>query len=88
MARRREGRSLVDAVLALDCRVSTGHDADNGRTAGRSAAASPQLRGCARQFERQLADERMANDPLDRLKALGAPTGDNQMLSEIETGRG
>ncbi len=40
-------------------------------------------------IERQLADDRPAADPLDRLKALGAPTGDiDQMLSEIEAGRG
>ena len=40
-------------------------------------------------IERQLADDRPAADPLDRLKALGGPTGDiDQMLSEIEAGRG
>jgi len=40
-------------------------------------------------IERQLADDRPAADPLDRLKTLGAPTGDvDQMLSEIEAGRG
>ncbi len=40
-------------------------------------------------IERQLADDRPSADPLDRLRALGAPTGDiDQMLSEIEAGRG
>jgi hypothetical protein len=40
-------------------------------------------------IERQLADDRPAADPLERLKALGGPTGDiDQMLSEIEAGRG
>ena len=40
-------------------------------------------------IERQLADDRPAADPLERLKALGGPTGDiNQMLAEIEAGRG
>jgi hypothetical protein len=40
-------------------------------------------------IERQLADDRPAADPLDRLRALGAPTGDiDQMLSEIDAGRG
>jgi hypothetical protein len=40
-------------------------------------------------IERQLGDDRPAADPLDRLKALGGPTGDiDQMLSEIEAGRG
>ena len=40
-------------------------------------------------IERHLADDRPAVDPLDRLKTLGAPTGDiDQMLSEIEAGRG
>ena len=40
-------------------------------------------------IERSLADDRPAGDPLDRLSALGAPTGDiDQMLAEIEAGRG
>jgi hypothetical protein len=40
-------------------------------------------------IERALADDRPALDPLDRLSRLGAPTGDiEQMLSEIEAGRG
>jgi hypothetical protein len=40
-------------------------------------------------IERQLADDRPAADPLDRLGALGAPTGSiDQMLSEIDAGRG
>jgi hypothetical protein len=40
-------------------------------------------------IERHLADDRPAADPLERLKALGAPTGDlEQMLAEIEAGRG
>ena len=40
-------------------------------------------------IERHLADDRPATDPLDRLKSLGAPTGDiDQMLSEIDAGRG
>lgn len=40
-------------------------------------------------IERQLADDRPVADPLERLKALGGPTGDiDQMLSEIEAGRG
>ena len=39
-------------------------------------------------IERSLQDDRPA-DPLDRLAALGAPTGDiDQMLAEIEAGRG
>ncbi len=39
-------------------------------------------------LERALDDHRTA-DPLDRLSALGAPTGDiDQMLAEIEAGRG
>jgi hypothetical protein len=40
-------------------------------------------------IERQLADDRPASDPLEKLKSLGGPTGDiDQMLSEIEAGRG
>lgn len=40
-------------------------------------------------IERHLQDGPAAADPLDRLKALGAPTGDlEQMLAEIEAGRG
>ena len=40
-------------------------------------------------IERQLTDDRPAVDPLDRLKALGGPTGDiDQMLAEIDAGRG
>ena len=40
-------------------------------------------------IERQLADDRPAGDPLDRLQQLGAPTGDiDQMLAEIDAGRG
>jgi hypothetical protein len=40
-------------------------------------------------IERQLADDRPASDPLDRLRSLGAPTGDiDQVLSEIDAGRG
>jgi hypothetical protein len=42
-----------------------------------------------RAIERELADQRPAVDPLDRLSSLGAPTGDiAQMLAEIEAGRG
>jgi hypothetical protein len=41
-----------------------------------------------RAIERALADNRDA-DALDRLSRLGAPTGDiDQMLAEIEAGRG
>lgn len=40
-------------------------------------------------LERQLADQRPETDPLERLKALGAPAADiEQMLAEIEAGRG
>jgi hypothetical protein len=40
-------------------------------------------------IEHHLAEDRPAVDPLDRLKALGAPTGDvDQMLAEIDAGRG
>jgi hypothetical protein len=40
-------------------------------------------------IERELAADRPAGDALDRLGALGAPTGDvEQMLAEIEAGRG
>jgi len=40
-------------------------------------------------IERALAEDRPAVDPLARLAALGAPTGDiDQMLAEIEAGRG
>ena len=40
-------------------------------------------------IERHLDDTRPAADPLDRLKSLGAPTGDiDQMLAEIDSGRG
>ena len=39
-------------------------------------------------IERSLADDRSIGDPLDKLSALGAPTGDIvQMLAEIEAGR-
>lgn len=42
-----------------------------------------------RAIERAIADDRVAGDPLSRLAALGAPTGDiDQMLAEIEAGRG
>jgi hypothetical protein len=40
-------------------------------------------------MERALADDGGAADPLARLTALGAPTGDiEQMLAEIDAGRG
>lgn len=40
-------------------------------------------------IERALNDRREPDDPLDRLSRLGAPTGDiDQMLAEIESGRG
>ena len=43
-----------------------------------------------RVIERALASgDEPKGDPLERLGALGAPTGDiSQMLAEIETGRG
>lgn len=40
-------------------------------------------------LERALAEPTAVADPLDRLAALGGPTGDiDQMLAEIEAGRG
>jgi len=40
-------------------------------------------------IERAIADDRLPADPLAKLSALGAPTGDiDQMLAEIEAGRG
>lgn len=40
-------------------------------------------------IERALSEGSAADDPLDKLSRLGAPTGDiDQMLSEIEAGRG
>ena len=40
-------------------------------------------------IERALAEPTTVGDPLDRLAALGAPTGDiDQVLAEIEAGRG
>lgn len=40
-------------------------------------------------IERALAEPSPAADALDRLAALGAPTGDiDQMLAEIDAGRG
>jgi hypothetical protein len=40
-------------------------------------------------IERQLLDDKPAADPLERLRGLGAPTGDiEQMLAEIDAGRG
>ena len=42
-----------------------------------------------RAIERALADPRTAADPVESLAGLGAPTGDiDQMLAEIESGRG
>jgi len=42
-----------------------------------------------RQALEQALKEDRAVDPLDRLAGLGAPTGDiDQMLAEIESGRG
>jgi hypothetical protein len=42
-----------------------------------------------RAMERAIADDKEPIDPLERLSALGAPTGDiDQMLAEIEAGRG
>lgn len=42
-----------------------------------------------RAIERALAEPASGGDPLERLSALGAPTGDvDQMLAEIEAGRG
>ncbi len=39
--------------------------------------------------ERELTQDRPPTDPLERLSALGAPTADiDQMLAEIESGRG
>ena len=40
-------------------------------------------------MERMLDDDRPAADPLGKLSGLGAPTADiDQMLAEIESGRG
>ena len=40
-------------------------------------------------IERMLDDDRPAADPLAKLGSLGGPTGDiDQMLAEIESGRG
>ncbi len=40
-------------------------------------------------MERMLDDDRPSADPLAKLGSLGAPTGDiDQMLAEIESGRG
>ena len=40
-------------------------------------------------MERMLDDDRPAADPLAKLSSLGAPTADiDQMLAEIESGRG
>jgi hypothetical protein len=40
-------------------------------------------------IERQLLDDKPGGDPLERLRGLGAPTGDiDQMLAEIDAGRG
>jgi hypothetical protein len=40
-------------------------------------------------IERTLTENRPADDPLDKLSGLGAPTADiDQMLAEIEAGRG
>jgi hypothetical protein len=40
-------------------------------------------------IERELASGKPNVEALDRLRSLGAPTGDiDQMLSEIEAGRG
>jgi hypothetical protein len=40
-------------------------------------------------IERALTEPRASGDALDRLAALGGPTGDvEQMLGEIEAGRG
>lgn len=40
-------------------------------------------------IERHLDEARPSSDALERLKALGAPTGDlEQMLAEIDAGRG
>jgi hypothetical protein len=42
-----------------------------------------------RALERALSEGPRAEDPLDRLAALGGPTADiDQMLAEIEAGRG
>jgi len=42
-----------------------------------------------RAIERALADPHASPDPVARLAALGAPTGDiHQILAEIEAGRG
>jgi hypothetical protein len=42
-----------------------------------------------RAIERAIADDRLPVDPLAKLAALGAPTGDiDQVLAEIEAGRG
>jgi hypothetical protein len=42
-----------------------------------------------RVIERALVEEQSTGDALDRLSGLEAPTGDiEQMLAEIETGRG
>jgi len=39
-------------------------------------------------LERHLTEEQPERDPLERLKSLGAPTGDiEEMLSDIEAGR-
>lgn len=41
-----------------------------------------------RAIERALAERREAEDPLDTLASVGAPTADiDQMLAEIEAGR-
>ena len=42
-----------------------------------------------RALERALLEHQRPGDPLERLSGLGAPTADiDQMLAEIDTGRG
>jgi hypothetical protein len=53
------------------------------------AHASPRPPESYEAVERSLAEAAPRSDALDRLSALGAPTGDLvQMLAEIEAGRG
>ncbi len=70
----------------LQVLVPPGLDARISKAAQRSGVSKGEW--VRRAIERELTGGRAVLDPVARLAALGAPTGDiEQMLAEIEAGR-
>ncbi len=70
----------------LQVLVPPGLDARISKAAQRSGVSKGEW--VRRAVERELSGDHAVPDPVERLAALGGPTGDlKQMLAEIEAGR-